>query len=111
MSYASSKVDYSVGESIDILPSDMNLNIKLGTVGYNNKILVSNGMLSLGKNDNVNTFQLAKGGEKPEIIHKAIVQPTITHKTLSHKDEKAALVLLITGGFTMWFNVSINRSL
>ena len=40
LSYASSKVDYSVGKNIYILPSDMNLKIKTGTVGYNNKILV-----------------------------------------------------------------------
>ena len=33
LSYASSKVDYSVGESIYMIPSDMNLKIKSGTVG------------------------------------------------------------------------------
>ena len=43
LSYASSKVDYSVGQNICMLPSDMNLKIKSGTVGYNNKILVSDG--------------------------------------------------------------------
>ena len=37
LSYASSKVDYSVGQGIYMLPSDMNLKIKTGTVGYNNK--------------------------------------------------------------------------
>ena len=41
LGYASSKVDYSVGENIYMLPSDMNLNVRSGTVGYNNKILVS----------------------------------------------------------------------
>ena len=49
LSYASSKVDYSVGENIYMLPSDMNLKIKSGTVEYNNKILVSDGKFSLGK--------------------------------------------------------------
>ena len=49
LSYTSSKVDYSVGQNIYVLPSDMNLNIKSGTVGYNNKILVSNEKFSLGK--------------------------------------------------------------
>ena len=34
LSYASSKVDYSVGRGIYMLPSDMNLKIKTGTVGY-----------------------------------------------------------------------------
>ena len=37
LSYASSKVDYSVGQNIYILPSDTNLKIKTGTVRYNNK--------------------------------------------------------------------------
>ena len=54
LSHASSKVDYIVGENIYKLPSDMNLKIKTGTVGYNNKILISNGKFSLGENDNVN---------------------------------------------------------
>ena len=48
-SCASSKIDYSVGENIYMLPSDTNLNIKSGTVGYNNKILVSHRGFSLGK--------------------------------------------------------------
>ena len=33
LSYASSKVDYSVGQNIYMLPSDMNLKIRSGTVG------------------------------------------------------------------------------
>ena len=33
LSHASSKVDYSVGENIYMLPSDMNLKIKTCTVG------------------------------------------------------------------------------
>ena len=49
LSYASSKVDYSVRENIYMLPSDMNLKIKTGTVGYNNKIFVSDEKFSLGK--------------------------------------------------------------
>ena len=35
----------------------MNLNIKTGIVGYNNKILVSDGKFSLGKNDKVNALE------------------------------------------------------
>ena len=49
LSYASSKVNYSMGQNIYMLPSDMNLKIKTGTVGYNNKILVSNEKFNLGK--------------------------------------------------------------
>ena len=37
-----------------MLPSDMNLKIRSETVGYNNKILVSDGKFSLGKNHKVN---------------------------------------------------------
>ena len=40
-----------------MLPSDMNLNIRSGTVGYNNKILVSNGKFNLGKNEKVNSLE------------------------------------------------------
>ena len=51
LSYASSKVDYSVGKNLFMLPSNMKLKIKTGTVRYNNKILVSNGKFILGKNE------------------------------------------------------------
>ena len=54
LSYASSKVDYSVEEHLHMLPSDMTLKIRPGTVGYDNKILVSDGKFNLGKNDTVN---------------------------------------------------------
>ena len=33
LSYASSKVNYSIGENLFMLPSDMELRIKTGTVG------------------------------------------------------------------------------
>ena len=41
LSYASSKVDYSVGENIYMLPSDMNLKIRSGTVVFNNNASVN----------------------------------------------------------------------
>ena len=49
LSYALSKVHYSAGENLFMLPSNMELRIRSGTVGYNNKILVSYGNFSLGK--------------------------------------------------------------
>ena len=55
LSYASSKVDYSVGEGLYMLPSNMNLNISLGTAGYNNQILITDSGFSLGRNDMANT--------------------------------------------------------
>ena len=60
LSYASSKVNYSVGESIYMLPSDMTLKIRPGTVGYNNKILVSDEKFILGKNEKVNSVPVMK---------------------------------------------------
>ena len=82
LNYASSKVDYSVGEGLYMLPSDMNLRIKRGVVGYNNEILVSAG-LTLGKNGEVN---------KPEKKHPKVknrkVQPRIDPKVQPHIDSK-----------------------
>ena len=125
LSYASSKVDYSAGERIYMIPSDMKLKVRLGTVRYNNKILVSDGNLSLGKNDEVNLMTPATK------IHKtnSLETPTIkshntnsletpamksTHNSertadleqktiISHEDEKVALVLSLTGISTIWF--------
>ena len=128
LSYASSKVDYSVGESIYMIPSDMKLKIRLGTVGYNNKILVSDGNFSLGKNDEVNLMTSAsknlktnsletpamkstKTAARPE-PHKcnsndvltqapAISQKNQEPKTITHINEKIALVLALAGGFAI----------
>ena len=83
----------------------MNLKIKTGTVGYNNKILVSDEKFSLGKNDKVNA-----GFTKPEeettkkdlqkpTIHKVVTQKPI----ITHEEERAALIRFLTGGFTRWF--------
>ena len=57
LSYASSKVDYSVEEHPYMLPSDITLKIRRGTVGYNNKILVSDEKFILGKNEKVNSLE------------------------------------------------------
>ena len=80
LSYVLSKVNYSVGENIYMLPSNMNLKIRSGTVGYNNKILVSDEKFSLGKNVEVNALVL----EEPVIpmpkghpSHKVVAQQTL----------------------------------
>ena len=118
LSYASSQVDYSVGQNIYMLPSDMNLKIKTGTVGYNNKILVFDGKFSLGKNENVNLTAPVMKSHKTnslEVQSALQVEPTTTEShsnttqglthtpTISHEDEKIALILFLTGGFTVWF--------
>ena len=122
-SYASIKVAYSVREHLYMLPSDMTLKIRPGTVRYNNKILVSDGNFSLGKNDEVNLVVPAMKNHKTNSLetpaiknHKTNSLETsaikshsntaqgLTHApTISHDDEKAVFILLITGGYSVWF--------
>ena len=104
LSYASSKVDYSMRQNIYMLPSDMNLKIKTSTVGYNNKILVSDEKFSLGKKDEVNSLEPAKViALEPSIkIYKAIAKQTQAKEPSTQEDEKIALVLFLVGGFTIW---------
>ena len=110
------RVDYSIGESIYMIPSDMNLKIRSGTVGYNNKILVSNEMFILGKNEKVNSLETpAIKNHKTNSLETPAMKSTQTvvnsertadleQKTIiSHEDEKVALVLSLTGIFTTWF--------
>ena len=111
LSYASSKVDYSIGENIYMLPSNMNLKIKTGTVGYNNKILVSDGNFILGKNEKVNSLEAwsAPQVETPAIKSDKdsnIVKQTADSErtadlerkpTIAHEKEKIALILSLTG--------------
>ena len=113
LSYASSKVDYSVGEHLYMLPSDMSLKIRLRTVGYNNKILISDGKFILGKNDEVNlTVPVIKSHNtnsiKPTTITASQVlthTPAISQKNqkpVTHNEEKIAFVLFMAGGFAIW---------
>ena len=80
LSYASSKVDYSIGESIYMLPSNMTLKIRPGTVGYNNKILVSDEKFILGKNEKVNLMTPAIKNHKPNSLETPDIK---SHKTNS----------------------------
>ena len=66
-----------------MLPSNMNLKIRFGTVGYNNKILVSDGKFSLGKDDKVNTLwaQPLSGAQVPGPAMKS-TQTATTHRDL-----------------------------
>ena len=53
LEHALSKVDFSVGIGIYMLPSNLNLSIGK-TKGYNNKILVSNTDMKIGSNRDIN---------------------------------------------------------
>ena len=105
----------TAGTDTYMLPSDMNLKIKTGTVGYNNKILVSDEKFSLGKNVDVN--ETPKISHQPTITHELAKKPNITHvltqaqkpthtyefaKKPTHEDEKIALALALAGGFAKW---------
>ena len=110
LSYASSKVNYSVGENLFMLPNNMTLKIKTGTVGYNNKILVSDGKFILGKNEKVNLAVPAMKSHKTNSIEPTTIESHsnttqgLTHApTISHEDEKTALILFIIGCFTVWY--------
>ena len=108
VSFASSKVDYSIGENIYMLPSDMNLKVRSGTAGYNNKILVSDGNFSLGKNNEVNLTVPAIKSHKTNSL--VLEEHVISHKPQTttyighhgHSNEKIALALFLTSGFAIW---------
>ena len=95
-----------------MLPSDMNLKHRSGTVRYNNKILVSDEKFSLGKNEKVNLMvpafkshkvtQTATNSNDVLSHAPAISQKNQEPKTITHNDEKIALVLALTGGFAIW---------
>ena len=116
LSYVSSKVNYSVGQNIFMLPSDMNLKLRSGTAGYNNKILVSDGKFNLGKNDEVNLTVPVIKSHKTNSIEPTTITATqgLTHTpgisqknqkpktTITHNEEKIAFVLFMTGGFATW---------
>ena len=104
----------------------MELKIKTGTVRYNNKIPVSDGNFSLGKNDEVNFMRPAIKNHKTTSLEtpamkstqtatrpkrnlndvlshtQAISQKNQEPKAITHNDEKIALVLALAGGFAIW---------
>ena len=112
-----------------MLPSNLKLKIKTGTFGYNNKILVSSGNFILGQNEKVNSLEPTKIKSHKDSKTNSLETPTSkNHKTdpletptmkstqtavnsertaektiISHKDEKVALVLSLTGIFMIWF--------
>ena len=99
LEHALSKVDFSVGIGIYMLPSNLNLNIGK-TKGYNNKILVSNTDMKIGSNRDINKDR--KKLSPPDVPK--IVIPAARHDnpkkmlTEKHNDEKLAITLLIVGG-------------
>ena len=75
-------------------------------MGYNNKILVSDGKFSLGKNEKVSALKPAT--MKSHKDSNIVAQTAVTHKdleqkpTVTHKEEKISMVLFLTGCFAIW---------
>ena len=90
-----------------MLPSNMQLRIRSGTVGYNNKILVSDKKFNLGKNDEINlTLPAIKSHNTSSIEPTTITHAPATsqknQKPITHNEEKISLVLALAGGFAIW---------
>ena len=97
LEHSLSKVGFSVGMGIYMLPSYLNLNIGK-TKGYNNKILVSNTDMKIGSNRDIN-----KDHKKlPQDMPKKTVIPAVRHDlkrlTEKHNDKRLAITLLTVGG-------------
>ena len=65
LEHALSKVDFSMGTGIYMLPSNLNLSIGK-TKGYNNKILVSNTGMKIGSNRDINKDRKKQPVVKPD---------------------------------------------
>ena len=78
-----------------MIPSDMTLKIRSGTVGYNNKILVSDEKFILGKNEKVNSLEAPV--MKSHKCSNKVTQTAVTYRdsetAVTHKDlEKSQLL-------------------
>ena len=97
LSYESSKVDYSVGENIYMIPSNMS-----GTIikfSYPMKSLIWGKMKRLTvhaiKSHNTNSIEPTTITHAPAISQK-------NQEPITHNEEKIALVLALAGGFAIW---------
>ena len=107
LQHALSKVDFSVGTGIYILPSNLNLNIGRKK-RYNSKILVSNTNMTIGSNRDINRdskkILVAKLDVPKAVIPTVPYDPVETTVPLNLKiltekqnDEKLAITLLLVG--------------
>ena len=111
-----SKVDFSVGIGIYMLPSNLNLSIGK-TKGYNNKILVSNTGMKIVSNRDINKDnknltppgpgraegvahdapKMMKSTNKPVKVHFVAQHDNPEMLTERHNDEKLTITFLIVG--------------
>ena len=81
LEHALSKVDFSVGTGIYMLPSDLNFSIRK-TKGYNNKIFVSNTDIKIGSNKDINKDHKKLPVTRPDADMPKIVIPAARHDNL-----------------------------
>ena len=97
--HALSKVDFSVGTVICMLPSDLYL-IMGKTKGFNNKILVSNTDMKNGSNKDINKDHKKLpplDDDVPKIVIPVVRHDNTKMLTKKHNDEKLVITLLIVG--------------
>ena len=107
LEYALSKVNFSVGIGIYMLPSNLNLSIEKTTKFYNNKILVSNTDMKIGSNRDINgDHKKLISSDVPNTVIPAArhdqVGTTILHnlKMLPkmHSEKLAITILIVVAG-------------
>ena len=102
LEHAMSKVDFSVGGGIYMLPSNMNLNINK-TQGFNNNILIAESSYKLGLSNRVNAMAKQITAITPKQKTAIKTKKLLPHdreaeiSVQNHNDEKIALSLLMTG--------------
>ena len=97
LEHALSKVDFSVGTGIYMLPSTLNLSIGKKK-GYNNNILVSNTDMKIGSNRDINQYHKKLLPEEPKKIAIPAARHDLKMLTKKHNDGKPAITLFIVGG-------------
>ena len=97
LEHALSKVDFSVGIGIYMLPS--NLNLSIGRAREYNKILVSNTPIKIGSNRDINSHKKLTPPDVPKKIVIPAPQDDPPHNlrmlTEKRNDEKLAFTLLV----------------
>ena len=97
LEHALSKVYFSVGTGIYMLPSNLNLNIGK-TAGYSNKILVSNTDVKIGSNKNINKYHkkssvTTQGPDRAEgAAHAASLQSSRRRQTTKERLPKSIMM-------------------
>ena len=97
--HALSKVEFSPGTGIYMLPSDLNLSMGK-TKGYKNKILVRNTDMKIGSNRDINRDHKKLpplDDDMPKIVIPAARHENPKMLTKKHNDEKLVFTLLIVG--------------